>query len=698
MVGPKFTEKEASELLIETYEILIKDRDFDDTLSSIQKTIFRFFPHCRVTLSKIDEAGFLTVIDTCSPSNMPSIEGLRADLNLSPEFFTALKKGSPLPINDIEKSKLLASLSSGLRELGALALLEVPIFFSEKLVGLLCIDHPQIHKWTLTEISTMHKIVDALKSTYTIRALRDEQQRIQEALIESDARFKQMADQFEHVFWMATYPENRVLYVSPAYERIWGQPCQKFYDSYQSFFESIHPEDKERVYAAQSLLPLGTYDIRFRVLDTEHRTTWVRSRAYPIGNRKGEIYRIVGVSEDITKHRESERALTEARQIAETASRIKSTFLATMSHEMRTPLNGILGMSTLMLDSELTTEQREFTKYIKSSGETLLTLVNDLLDLSKIEAGKIELEEAPYSPHELIGDLLDLLHGQIKAKGLSLNVTFDKAVPRWVKGTSQRIEQVITNLVTNAIKFTHQGSISISVTPCIVAEQSGLRFTISDTGIGIASCYVDQLFKPFQQLDGSATRRYGGSGLGLAICKKLVSAMGGEIHVESQEGYGTTFWFTVKAPALEGTEIPASTRSNSAEIADPNTLPISAIRVLLVEDNVLNQKLAKIILEREGCTVSLAGNGKEALNLWKKETFDLILMDCSMPIMDGFDATQEIRREGSFKSKIPIIAMTALAMSGDRERCLEVGMTDYISKPLDHALLREKIRKFGGLL
>ena len=398
----------------------------------------------------------------------------------------------------------------------------------------------------------------------------------------------------------------------------------------------------------------------------------------------GEKTMFTSILRDVTERKQIEKELKRARDAAMESSRLKSEFLSNMSHEIRTPMNAIIGMTDLLLDTELNEEQRDYAETVKAGAATLLSLINDILDFSKIDDGKLTLESVDLDPVAEVQGVVDLLAEQALARNLKLELAIAADIPKTLQGDAGKIRQVLTNLVGNAVKFTEQGRVSVRVQKQNETETHFVLYVgVADTGIGIGEEDRSKLFQPFSQVDGSSTRKYGGAGLGLAICQRLVESMQGTIGFESEPGKGSLFWFTVPLQKKPGQPGEPALEALAPPQASPGEEQQARLRLLLAEDNTINQKIALRLLEKLGHSADAVSNGKEACEAVRRTPYDIIFMDVQMPEMDGHEATREIRRFTASAQRRPvIIAMTAHAAEADRQQCLEAGMDDYLCKPI----------------
>jgi signal transduction histidine kinase/CheY-like chemotaxis protein len=373
-------------------------------------------------------------------------------------------------------------------------------------------------------------------------------------------------------------------------------------------------------------------------------------------------------------------AYRRARDEAVDASNMKSAFLRNVSHEIRTPMNGVMGMTELLLQTPLNDEQRTYAEQVEQSGEHMLTIINDILDISQIETGRVELEISEFDLYEAVERACVPGGLEAQAKGVALEIEVDQQAARRVRGDGARVRQVLMNLVGNAVKFTAEGTVCVRVMPRPETAVNGVRFEVVDTGIGIEPIMLGRMFEPFVQADGSTTRKYGGNGLGLSIAKELVELMGGLIGAESEPGHGSTFWFEL--PMQRVASVSGQTGRERGAALDERRPNAKAPFVLVVEDSPVNRLVTVRVLERCGFRAHVVNDGQEALDALSMQSYDAVLMDCQMPELDGYEATRELRRREGDGRRTPVIAMTAHAMTGDRERCLAAGMDDYIAKPV----------------
>ncbi|MCP4409214.1 MAG: response regulator [Gammaproteobacteria bacterium] len=519
-------------------------------------------------------------------------------------------------------------------------------------------------------------------------ALEQSNQQAQKALADlAEQRFA--LDQ--HAIVVTTDVRGTITFANDRFMQISGYSCKELLGQNHRLLNSGH-HDKEFFRDMYRTIASGKVwhgEICNRAKDGH--LYWMSSTITPFKGRDGKPQSYIAIRTDITKRKQAELALKEAKLGAESANRAKSEFLANMSHEIRTPMNGVIGMTNLLLDSRLNQEQQNYTKIINRSAQSLLIIINDILDFSKIEAGRLELELLDFDLNALLEELAGSLVFGARDKGLELIFPANSMPDCWCRGDPGRIRQILTNLVGNAIKFTERGEVVVRYESSAERDGRSLpRFSVTDTGIGLSAEQQRKLFQKFTQADNSTTRKFGGTGLGLSISKKLVELMGGEIGVESELGKGATFWFTLDlAPA----QIPPRRLADQHGDGVPpagSRQPQYQARVLVVEDNATNQAVVRGMLNKFGVHIDMVGNGQEAVHALEQLPYDLVFMDYQMPVMDGYEATRRIRDPQSpVKDRaIAVIAMTANAMQGDRERCIKVGMDDYIAKPVDPDKLR----------
>jgi PAS domain S-box-containing protein len=528
------------------------------------------------------------------------------------------------------------------------------------------------------------------------------EERTQE-LSSSEKKFRQLAENIHEVFWIMDPQSAELLYVSPAFDQLWGFSAGDVLKNPARWFDKIDERDRARAAAVRSRQRRGELtECEYRLVHDE-QTYWVWDRAFPIRDQAGRLERIVGIVEDITERKAAERVLQrsnddmeklvnertlELRRLNEAlkkANKSKDDFLANMSHELRTPMNGVIGMTRLALATELNPEQREYLEVASASSTSLLAVIDDILDFSHLQSRTLTLEKIAFDCRRCVQQTVASLSGKAREKGLAFSAVIAPDVSDALVGDPGRLRQILINLLSNAIKFTSSGGVETTVS---LDERDDLgmtlTFCVADTGIGIPKEKQAAIFEAFSQADSSTTRMFGGTGMGLAVSSKLVGLMGGRIWVDSEPGVGSRFYFT--APFAIGEKPKKETPLAPAQ----NAPRLKALRTLLVEDNPINQKLARRLLEKNGCQVVVAGNGREALTALERTDWnvDVVFMDVQMPEMDGLEATREIRRLELLNGKrLPVFALTAHISKQDEEQCLAAGMDRHFTKPIKPELL-----------
>jgi len=687
-----------------------------------------------------------------------------------------------------------------------------------------------LNTWLLVTTSPIKNSKGEIKACVHVARDVSSIKETQQEVLEKERILSEISDNIQDVIWLTEIEDkkNRLIFINKSYERIWGRSSDELFLDIDAFVKYVHPEDQQALVSLMKSEPVQkniAMNTAYRILRPDGDIRWIHMRIFPVKNKNEKIQRTVGIATDITHQKETEEELSIASEKANKlaieaaeASRTKSEFLANMSHEIRTPMNGIIGMCHLLLSADLNNEQRSQILTIRNSSESLLNIINDILDISKIEAGKLTLEKINFNIRATIGDVVKILADQIQKKNLELSIVIESDVPSIICSDPIRLRQILLNLISNAVKFTQKGGIYIDVKKINDNHTQGVYFSVTDTGIGVEKDKLNLLFQSFTQTDSSITRRFGGTGLGLSISKQLAQLLGGSIGASSAPNEGSTFWFSIannadaqekkavhdfnadiidttkimivsenerlqqeiiplleywqfkhdccstisdalgklihsnldnrpyticflddQLPQLSGknvceriaelkdigplTLVPIyqkvthtthdnltvslvrpiiytdlfhclikilSPQLNDQDNSEKSTLPelddaLQDMRILVVEDNRVNQKVAKGILKRLGFQCDISENGQKALAVLKDKVYDLIFMDIQMPVMDGLTASKAIRNPNTpvRRHDVPIVAMTAHAMRDSRQKCLDAGMNDFISKPID---------------
>ncbi len=512
---------------------------------------------------------------------------------------------------------------------------------------------------------------------------------VEQALRISEAQYRNLVESSHVIAWEVDLESFCFTYVSPYAEKMLGYPLEQW--KKENFWED-HVVEGDRLaslfYCINETKEGRDHDFEYRMIKSNGDSIWLRNIVTIVRGIEENPVSLRGVLIDIDGIKKAEERLEKAKLDAEQANKFKSEFLATMSHELRTPMNGVLGMAQILEQSELTNEQHHFVDIILHSGNSLLAIINDVLDFSKLEAGQWVLEKRSFNLEQLSRDVLDMFLAETKNKKLQIRLDYSHDYPRYFEGDPLRIQQILINLIGNAVKFTNDGGVDLIVS-CKSLEYPYVELTLSikDTGIGIAAENMAHLFDPFIQADQSTTRQFGGTGLGLAISEKLISLMGGKIGVDSELGQGSRFWITLFLSEIDEDAFSRNQKTKTLNKSLANN------KVLLVEDDKINQLVAVSLLTKLGLQVDVAENGRQAIALWQHADYDLIFMDCRMPVMDGYEATRAIREQETEKT-IPIIALTAISSAEGKQQGIKSGMNDVITKPFNKEYLVKILNKW----
>lgn len=668
---------EESDRLLKGLRALPETLDLEqlwEGIIEVLQPVLRFEQACALM---VDENGRLRPIVATSPV-------LKRSVWEPQDYFQFILSGQTEAAADTAQIPEWQAQSAALRQT-AVSALHVSLQIGDKNAILLCIHSRRGYfqqKHTILARRFAVTVAQALRNAELYTALKAERDKLEERVAERTAQLQDQRDFAMQV--MTTMGQGLVVintnncfeFVNAACARMLGvEPADLIgktllditHNAYHPLLQAVRQQGKPSSYEVALKLHSGE---PLQALITETPRL-----------QDGQFVGTIAVMTDLTEQLKAQKELERAKELAEQVAQAKADFMASMSHEIRTPLNAVIGLTGLLLDTDLTDEQRDYAETARRSGNALLVVINDILDFSKIEAGKLELEQQPFSLERCLEESISLVAQDAREK--RLKVAFDIAtdVPPLIEGDVTRLLQVLVNLLSNAIKFTEHGQIFAWVTgKRLDSEHFELHFRVKDTGIGIPADRISYLFQPFSQVDASTTRKYGGTGLGLAICDRLVTLMGGKIWAESRLGQGSTFHFTIRAQQARELPMVGANKRTSVDAQMGQRHPL---RILVAEDNPINQKVATHMLRRLGYRTDVVANGLEAVEAVRRQVYDVVLMDVQMPEMDGVEATQIIKRDVLLEKKPRIVAMTANALSDDRQRYLNAGMDDYISKPVN---------------
>lgn len=505
----------------------------------------------------------------------------------------------------------------------------------------------------------------------------------------SEERFRQLAENTEDIFWLSD--DKSILYINPSFENVWGCSRTEIIENPNLLENWIHPDDKQLYrswFDISALEHQSSYLEQYRIITPSGEIRWLWSRRFPIYDSSGKIYRIAGIASDITEQKRTEEALIAAKEKAMESDKLKSAFLANISHEIRTPMNGILGFTELLKANKHPDAQEQFIDIITKSSTRLLHIIEDIVDISKLEAGQLQIKKENVHLHDLLRDIYDTFkkeQDELGKEHIEFFANFEISnTETYLFTDGYRLRQVLSNLLSNAFKFTDSGVVKFGYR---IIVQKTIEFYVQDTGIGIPQEFQNQLFKRFQQVDDSNSRRFGGTGLGLAICEGIVKLLGGQIWLTSEKNKGTTFFFTI--PFMETAKLNQSAQNNTVakEIID-----WSSKTILIVEDDLINLEYFKVLLLSTNINLISASSGEDALSLCaENQNIDLVLMDLRLPQMSGYEAFEKIR---DIRPKLPVIAQSAFAMAEDTARCLNFGFSDFIAKPINKNAFFNIVKKY----